>query len=135
MKVFLPRSASGARGDYLGANSCASASSHFTLGVYQPSSRTMHMDSPWASPSPGSYLSQGFSRGGVGTSRVRSLPTGTGDMALKPPLSFPYYCSEVPGPDASSSVPWPLAGTPPPRSSLPVGIGGCHHPSQNILLE
>jgi len=41
--------------------------------------------SPWAWPSPGSYLSQGSSRGGVGTSRVRLLPTGTRNMALKPP--------------------------------------------------
>jgi len=93
------------------------------------------MDYPWGWPSPGSYLSQGFFRGGVGTSRVKLLPTGTGDMALKPPFSFPYYYSEVPEPEASSSVPWPPAGTPPPRSSLPVGIGGCHHSSRNILLR
>jgi len=39
------------------------------------------------------------------TSRVRLLPTGTGNMALKPPFSSLYYCSEVPGPEASSPVP------------------------------
>jgi len=43
---------------------------------------------PCAWPSPGSYLSQGFSRGGVGTSRVRLPPTGTGTMALKSPIDF-----------------------------------------------
>ena len=32
---------------------------------------------PWAWPSHGSYLSRGSPRGGVGTSRVRLLPTGT----------------------------------------------------------
>jgi len=64
----------------------------------------MHMDYPWAWPSPELCLSQGFSRGGVGTSRVRLLPTGTRDMALKPPFSFPYFCSKVPGPKASYCV-------------------------------
>ena len=44
------------------------------------------------------YLSQRLSRGGVDTSRVRLLPTGTADMALKPPFYSLYYCSEVPGP-------------------------------------
>ena len=38
-------------------------------------------------------------RGGVGTSRVRLPPTGTKTMALEPPFS---YCSEIPGPEASS---------------------------------
>jgi len=68
----------------------------------------------------------------MGTSRVRSLPAGTGNMALKPPFSFLYYRSEVLRPEASTPVPWPLtvlphALLPPPRSLLPVGIGG-HHP-------
>jgi len=70
----------------------------------------------------------------VGTSRVRLLPTGTGNMALKPLFSSLYYCSEVPGPEASSSVPWPLAVAPPPRSSLPVGIRGCHHLGRSTPL-
>jgi len=63
----------------------------------------------------------------MSTSRVRLLPTGTGNMALKPPFSSLYYRSEVPGPEASSPVPWPLIVPPPPRSSLLVGIGGWHH--------
>ena len=98
-----------------------------SLRVYMPSSRTMHMDYPWAWPSPGSYLSQGFSRGGVGTSRVRLLHVGTRNMALKLPFSSLYNCSEVLEPEASSPVPWPLIVPPPPRSFLPVGIGGWHH--------
>jgi len=60
----------------------------------------------------------------MSTSRVGLLPTGTGNMALKPPFSSLYYCSEVSGLEASSPVPWPLIVPPPPRSSLPVGIGG-----------
>jgi len=60
----------------------------------------------------------------MGTSRVRSLPAGTGNMALKPPFSSLYYYSEVSRPEASMPVPWPLTVPPPPRSSLPVGIGG-----------
>jgi len=82
---------------------------------------------PWAWPSPGSYLSQGFSRGGVGTSRVRLLPTRTGDMAFKPPFSFPYYCSEVPGPRSPCpyrglSLGCPLHGLPYPWVSEGVTI-------------
>jgi len=69
------------------------------------SSRTTHIVRPWAWPSPGSYLSHGLSKGGVGTSRVRLPPTGTGTTALEPPFSSLYYCSEVPGPEASSPVP------------------------------
>jgi len=53
-------------------------------------------------------------------------------MALKPPFSSLHYCSEVPGPDASSPVPWPLIVSPPPRSSLPVGIGGWHQRRLNM---
>jgi len=68
-----------------------------------------------------------------GTSRVRSLPAGTGNMAFKPPFFFLYYCSEVPRPEASTPVPWPLTVPPPPRSSLPVGIGGWHHLGQSTL--
>jgi len=70
----------------------------------------------------------------MSTSRVRLLPTGTGKMALKPPFSSLYYCSDVPGPEASSPVPWPLIMPPPPQSSLPVGIGGWHHQGRNALL-
>jgi len=84
-------------------------------GLYLPSSRTTHMVPPWAWPSHGSYLSQGSPRGGVGTSQVRLLLTDTGNMALKPPFSFLYHCSEVLR---------PLTVSPPPRSFLPVGIGG-----------
>ena len=68
---------------------------------------------PWAWPSPGSYLSQGFSRGGVGTSQGRLPPADTGTMALKPPFSSLHYCSEVPGPEASSPIPLPLTVSPP----------------------
>ena len=56
-------------------------------------------------------------------------------MALKPPFSFLYYCCEVPGPEASTPVPWPLTMPPPPQSSLPVGIGGWQHLGQSTLLE
>ena len=70
----------------------------------------------------------------MGTSRVRLLPTGTGNMALKSSFSSLYYCSMVPGSEASSPVPWPLIVPPPPRSSLPVGIGGWHHRGQSTLL-
>ena len=58
------------------------------------------------------------------TSRVRLPPTGTRTMALEPPFSSLHYCSEVPGPEASSSVPWPLVVSPRPQSFLPAGIGG-----------
>jgi len=70
----------------------------------------------------------------MSTSRVRLLPTSTGNMALKPPFSSLYYCYEVPGPESSSPVPWPLIVPPPPRSSLPVGIGGWHHRGRSALL-
>ena len=87
---------------------------------------------PGAWPSPGLYLSQGLFRGGVGTSRVRLLPTGTGNMALKPPFSSLDYCSKVSGPEASSPVPWPLIVSSPPQFSLPVGIGGWQHRRLNM---
>ena len=92
--------------------------------MYLPSSRTTHMVLPWAWPSHGSYLSQGSPRGGVGTSRVGLPPTDTRTMALKPPFSSLHFRSEVPGPEASSSVSWPLVVSPPPRSFLPVVSGG-----------
>ena len=57
----------------------------------------------------------GSPSGGVGTSRVKLPPTGTRTMALKPPFSSLYYCSEVLR---------LLAMSPPPRSFLPTGIGG-----------
>ena len=57
----------------------------------------------------------GSPSGGVGTSRVRLPLTGTRTMALKPPFSSLYYCSEVLR---------PLTVSPPPRSFLPMGIGG-----------
>ena len=60
----------------------------------------------------------------MGTARVRSLPADTRNMASKPPFSSLYYYSEVPRPEASTPVPWPLTVSPPPQSSLPVGIGG-----------
>ena len=83
----------------------------------------MHVVLPWAWPSHGSYLSQGSPSGGVGTSRVRLPPTGTRTMALKPPFSSLYYCSEVLR---------PLAVSPPPWSFLPMGIGGWHRPCLNL---
>jgi len=57
----------------------------------------------------------GSPNGGVGTSRVRLPPTSTRIMALKPPFSSLYYCPEELR---------PLAVSPPPRSFLPMGIGG-----------
>ena len=65
----------------------------------------------------------GSPSGGVGTSRVRLPPTGTRTMALKPPFSSPYYCSEVLR---------PLAVSTPPRSFLPMGIGGWHRRCLNL---
>jgi len=55
---------------------------------------------------------------GYFTSQV--TPTGTRTMALKPPFS---YCSEVLR---------PLVVSPPPRSFLPVGIGGRHRRRLNL---
>ena len=78
----------------------------------------------------------------VGTSRVRSLPAGTGNMALKPPFSSLYYSSEVLRPEASTPLPCRLLHghsyraapstvtptvPPPPQSLLPMGIGGWPH--------
>ena len=67
----------------------------------------------------------GSPSGGVGTSRVRLPPTGTRAMALKPPFSSLYYCSEVLR---------PLAVSPPPRSFLPMGIGGWHRRCLNLAM-
>ena len=64
-------------------------------------SRTTHLVHPWAWPSHGSYLSQGFPCGGAGTSRIRLLPTDTRTMALKPLFSSLCYCSELSRPEAS----------------------------------
>jgi len=101
-------------GNFLGANSCAPPSSHspweciylsyvpctwFSLGVALS----------WVVSVPGSP------NGGAGTSWVRLPPTGTRRMVLKPPFSSLYYCSKVLR---------PLAVSPPPRSFLPMGIGG-----------
>jgi len=60
---------------------------------------------------------------GVGTSRVRLPLTGTRTVALKPPFSSLYYCSQVLR---------PLAESPPPRSFLPMGIGGRHRRCLNL---
>jgi len=65
----------------------------------------------------------GSPSGGVGTSRVRLPPTGTRTMALKPPFSSLHYCSEVLR---------PLTVSPPPRSFLPMGIGGWHQRCLNL---
>jgi len=65
----------------------------------------------------------GSPKGGVGTSRVRLPPTGTRTMALKPPFSSLYYCPEVLR---------PLAVLSPPRSFLPMGIGGWHRRRLNL---
>ena len=65
----------------------------------------------------------GFPSGGMGTSQVRLLPTGTRVIALKPPFSSLYYC------------PWVLrllAVSPPPRSFLPMGIGGWYRRCLNL---
>jgi len=71
----------------------------------------------WAVSVPGSPS------GGMCTSRVRLPPTGTITMALKPPFSSLYYCFEVLR---------PLAVSPPPRSFLPMGIGGWHRRCVNL---
>jgi len=85
----------------------------------------MHVVLPWARPSHGSYLSQGSPSGGVGTSRVRLPPTGTRTMALKPPFSSLYYCSEALRPPAVSPPPW---------SFLPMGIRGWHRRCLNLAM-
>ena len=65
----------------------------------------------------------GSPSGGVGTSRARLPPTSTRTMALKPPFSSLYHCSKVLR---------PLAVSPPPRSLLPMGIGGWHRRGLNL---
>ena len=65
----------------------------------------------------------GSPSGGVGTSRDRLPPTGTRTMALKPPFSSLHYCSEVLR---------LLTVSPPPRSFLPMGIGGWHRRCLNL---
>ena len=93
MRVIFPRSASGTWGDFQGANLGAPTSSHFPWEcIYLPFGTT-HVVCPWAWPSHGSSLSQGPPSGGMSTSRVRLLPTGTRTMALKPPFSSLCYCS------------------------------------------
>ena len=47
----------------------------------------------------------GSRSGGVGTSRVRFPPSGIRTMALKPPSSSLYHCSEVLRPFAVSPLP------------------------------
>ena len=61
--------------------------------------------------------------GGVGSSWVRLPPTSIRTMALKPPFCSLYYCSEVLR---------PLVVSPPPRSFLPMGIGGLHRRCLNL---
>ena len=113
MQALLPRSASGARGDFLGVNSCAPTSSHSPWEcIYLPL-----VPRTWFAPGRGPLMGRICPRGGVGTSQVRLLLTGTRNMALKPPFSSLYCCSEVLR---------PLVVLPPPRSFLPMGIGGWH---------
>ena len=69
-----------------------------------------------------SYHARGYPLG-LGTSRVRLPLTGTITVALKPPFSSLYYYSEVLR---------PLAVSPPPRSFLPMGIGGWHRRCLNL---
>jgi len=98
------------------------------LGRGPLSGRICPSDSPKVARVATSYTSC------MSTSRVRLLPTGTGNMALKQHFSSLYYCSEVPGSEASSPIPWPLIVPPPPRSSLPVGIEGWHNRDRSALL-
>jgi len=65
----------------------------------------------------------GSPSGGLGTSRVKLPPTGTRNMALKPPFSSLCHCLEVMR---------PLAVSPPPWSFLPMGIGGWHRRRLNL---
>jgi len=101
-----------ARGDFLGANSSTFLSHHARgslLGVALS----------WVVSVPGSPS------GGMVTSRVRLPLTGTRTVALKPPFYSLYYCSEVLR---------PLAVSPPPRSFLPMGIGGRHRRCLNLAV-
>ena len=110
------------RGDFLGANSCAPTSSHSPWGVstflsHHARGSPLGVALSWVVSVPGSPS------GGVGTSRVRLPPTGTRTMALKPPFSSLCYCSEVLR---------PLTVSPPPRSFLPMGIGGFYRRCLNL---
>ena len=80
-----------------------------TLLSYHARGSHLGMALSWVVSAPGSPS------GGMGTSQVRLLPTGTRTMALKPPFSSLYYCPEVLR---------LLAVSPLPLSSLPMGIGG-----------
>ena len=71
----------------------------------------------WVVSAPGSPS------GGMGTSQVRLLPTGTKTMALRPPFSSLHYCPEV--------LRF-LMVSPPPRSFLPMGIGGWYRRCLNL---
>ena len=88
---LLPWSASGARGDFLGANSCPKTSSHSLWErIYLPLVPCTSLPLAW--PSHESYLSQGPLWGDIGTSQVRLLFAGASTMALKPPFSLLSHC-------------------------------------------
>ena len=92
MRVLFPRSASGAWSDFLGANSCALASSQSpgsapTLLSHHAPGSPLGLALSWALSTPGVSLRW------RGTSRVRILPTDTRTMALEPPFSSLCYYS------------------------------------------
>ena len=103
-----------ATGDFLGANSCAPTSSHSPWECIYLSLAPCTWFSPERGPLMGRICPRVSQRWhGYFTSQV--TPTGTRTMALKPPSSSLYYCSEVLR---------PLTVSPPPRSFLPMGIVG-----------
>jgi len=80
----------------------------------------------WFSPGRGPLMGRicpRVSRRWHGYFTNRLPPTGTRTMALKPPFSSLYYCSEVLR---------PFAVSPPTRSFLPMGIGGWHRRCLNF---
>jgi len=80
----------------------------------------------WVVPVPG-ILQRGR---GYFTSQV--TPYWYWEYGFEATFLFSCHCSGVPGPEASSSIPWPLVVSLPPRSLLPVGIGGSHHRCLNL---
>ena len=89
----------------------------YTFLSYHARGSPLGVTLPWVVSVPGSPS------GGVGASWVRLPPTSTRTMALRPPFSSLYYCPEV--------LRF-LAVSPPPRSFLPMGIGGWYRRCLNL---
>jgi len=125
--------------DCLGANSCSQAPSHSPWEYFRLPHMPCMQITPWDVTLPWVVsVPVAFQRWRVlsrphtsctDPSWVRSLPTGTGGVAWKPPFSsiITVWGAEARGLHAPT-VP------PPPRSFLPVGIGGWHHSGIGTFL-